>query len=82
MVKPEAVDPIFDKLMVLGALAMNFLQTTHADALGHDHHCPVKSRPFGHPTESEVESCTCGWASFHLKFIELDAMGVRPLDRL
>ena len=78
----DARDPILDELMVLGALAMNYLQTTHGNELGHDHHCPVQAGPWGHPTDEEVERCTCGWASFHRLFVKLDASGLRPLDHL
>lgn len=41
-------------LQALGAVMLRFLQTTHDETLGHDHHCPAGKR--------DPEHCTCGWA--------------------
>lgn len=41
-------------LQALGAVTLQFLQTTHGEQLAHDHHCPAGKR--------DPEHCTCGWA--------------------
>lgn len=55
------------ELMVLGALAYNWLSTTHSSETGHDHHCPLSGLEPGDP-----ELCSCGWSTFYSKFLELE----------
>lgn len=61
-------------LAVLGALAINWLNTTHTTYLGHDHHCPVETLAHGAPvtpTQDEVERCTCGWGTFFQAYVRV-----------
>lgn len=54
-------------LMVLGALSYNWLGTSHADQIGHDHHCALPGLDPG-----EAELCSCGWSTFYAKYLELE----------
>lgn len=64
-------DPALAELSVLGALAMNWMDTTHGNDLGHDHHCLVRTPGHEKPSERDIEECTCGWATFYAKYLSI-----------
>jgi len=63
---------VIPTLAVVGALAVNYLNTTHGVYLGHDHHCPIPYTPvLTTPTPEDVERCTCGWATFYGAYLKV-----------
>lgn len=54
---------------------MVWMETTHGDEFGHDHHCPLpqftKKGPWiEEPGEQQQdpERCTCGWSAFRVAY--------------
>jgi hypothetical protein len=65
-------DKALDKLAVLGALAANWLDTTHGNELGHDHHCAERNPPGNEArTSGDPDRCSCGWATFYAAYLAL-----------
>ena len=57
----------FGELLVLGALAYNWMNTTHSSETGHDHHCQLTGLDPGDPA-----LCSCGWSTFYAKYLEIE----------
>ena len=68
MAEPPRTQQVLKELAVLGALAYNWLSTSHADQLGHDHHCTLSGMDPAQP-----ELCTCGWSTFYAQYLKLEA---------
>lgn len=65
-------DAIIGELAVVGALAINWLSTTHADEIGHDHHCQVpKGDPYREASPADLDRCSCGWATFYRAYLAI-----------
>jgi hypothetical protein len=61
---------------------LEWVETTHGNEFGHDHHCPLRNGPEGpwvdEPGDPDV--CSCGWSLFRLAYDEYSGGEPRRLD--